>query len=114
MQIVLLVLVSLCMGTIGQVMLKLGAQTPVHGPTDLVGNILRPMTLGALLLYGVASLLWITVLSRSALSYAYPLLGLGYVLVVLVSAGVLHEPVSVQRWTGVLLVAIGFVVVATS
>ncbi len=46
MQIVPLVLVSLCMGTIGQVMLKLGAHAPVHGPTDLAGNLLRPMTLG--------------------------------------------------------------------
>jgi len=112
--VVPLVLVSLCIGAIGQVMLKLGAHTPVNGPADLAGNLLRPMTLGALVLYGVATLLWITVLSRSALSYAYPLLGLGYVLVVLVSAGVLHEPVSVQRWVGVLLVALGFVVVATS
>ena len=112
--VVVLVLVALCIGTTGQVLLKMGAHTPVYGPGDLVGNLFRPITLAALVLYGVATLLWITVLSRAALSYAYPLLGLGYVLVVVVSAGVFHETVSVHRWIGVLLVALGFVVVATS
>ena len=112
--IVLLVLLALSMGVVGQVLLKLGAHTPVHGVADLAGNLFRSITLTALAMYGVATLLWITALSRAALSYVYPMLGLGYVLVVIVSAMLLHEAIPIQRWIGVLLVALGFIVVATS
>lgn len=112
--VVLLVLASISLGVTGQVLLKLGAHTPVLAPGDLIGNLLRPTTLVALSLYVAATLLWITVLSRAPLSYAYPLLGLNYVLVVLMSAWILHEPVSVHRWIGVSVIVVGFLVTATS
>ena len=112
--VLLLVLASISMGVVGQLLLKMGASTPVLAPGDLIRNLLRPTTLVALLLYGGATLLWITVLSRAALSYAYPLLGLNYALIVLLSAWILHEPVSVHRWVGVLVIVIGFLVTATS
>jgi len=112
--VLVLVLLSIAMGVTGQFLLKVGASTPVHSFGDLVANLLRPSTVAALALYGGATCLWITALSRAPLSYVYPLLGLNFVIVVIVSAILLHEQVSMYRWLGVGLVAIGFIVVATS
>jgi drug/metabolite transporter (DMT)-like permease len=112
--ILLLVLVSVAMGAAGQLLLKVGALTPVRTAGDLAINLIRPATLAGLMLYVVSSLLWMTVLSRSQLSYAYPLLSLNYVLVILISASILHEPVSVHRWLGILVIMAGFLLSATS
>jgi drug/metabolite transporter (DMT)-like permease len=54
------------------------------------------------------------VLSRVPLSYAYPLLALNYVLVVAISAWFLGESVSAQRWVGVGVIMLGFLIAATS
>lgn len=110
----LLILVSIGLSITGQVLLKVGATTPVHAPGDLLSNLLRPHTLIALTMYAASGLLWISVLSRNELSYAYPLLGLNYAVIVGISAWLLHEPISIHRWVGVLIIAVGFLVTATS
>ncbi len=112
--VLVIVLLSIGIGVTGQLLLKMGASTPVHNLSDLMRNLLSPTTIVALFMYVVASLLWIAVLSRARLSYAYPLLGLNYVLVVLVSVLILHEPVSSYRWIGVGFIVLGFIVTATS
>ncbi len=110
----LFVLASISMAVAGQLLLKIGATTPVRVPADLLTNLLKAQTLLALVLYATSALLWIVVLSRSQLSFAYPLLGLNYALVVAISAWILHEPVSIHRWIGVAVISIGFLVTATS
>lgn len=112
--ILLLVLMSVGVGAVGQLLFKAGAITPVHSLGDLAGNLLRPPTLSALVMYVASTLLWLVVVSRAPLSYAYPLLGLNYALVVGASAWLLREPVSLHRWIGVVFVVVGFIVTATS
>lgn len=112
--VLLLIFVSIGIGVIGQLLFKMAANTPVDGIAALMQVVSKPTTLVALALYVGATLLWITVLSRTALSYAYPLLGLNYVLVVVLSAWVLGEPVSIHRWIGVCFIAVGFAVTAGS
>jgi drug/metabolite transporter (DMT)-like permease len=112
--VLVIVLLSIGIGVTGQLLLKMGASTPVHSLGDLMRNLLSPTTIVALFMYAVASLLWIAVLSRARLSYAYPLLGLNYVLVVLASVLILHEPVSLYRWIGVSFIVLGFIVAARS
>ncbi len=112
--VLVMVLVSIGIEVTGQLLLKIGASTPVHNPADLIRNLLSPTTIVALFMYVVASLLWIAVLSRARLSYAYPLLGLNYVLIVLLSVLILHESVSLYRWIGVGFIVLGFIVTATS
>jgi multidrug transporter EmrE-like cation transporter len=112
--VLVMVLLSIGIGVTGQLLLKMGANTPVHNPGDLLRNLLSPTTIVALFMYVVASLLWIAVLSRARLSYAYPLLGLNYALIVLLSVVILHESVSLYRWIGVGFIVLGFIVTATS
>ena len=53
-------------------------------------------------------------LSRTEVSFAYPFLGLGFVLVSLAGWQFLGEAVTLQRFAGTLLVSVGVVVLATS
>jgi drug/metabolite transporter (DMT)-like permease len=64
--------------------------------------------------YGVSAILWLVLLSRLPLSYVYPAISLGYVVVVLISWAVLKEDIPPLRWLGVLVVCIGVYLVGRS
>jgi undecaprenyl phosphate-alpha-L-ara4N flippase subunit ArnE len=62
----------------------------------------------------VAMMLWLAGLSKLDLSYAYPLVSVGYVLVTFLSAVLFHEEVNAQRWLAVAVISSGVVLVAGS
>ena len=62
--------------------------------------------LGGFLLYGVGAIVWLAVLSKWDVSKAYPLVGLGFVLTVVVGY-LLGEQVSISRVVGVMLICAG-------
>ncbi|MEO8465306.1 MAG: 4-amino-4-deoxy-L-arabinose-phospho-UDP flippase [Gammaproteobacteria bacterium] len=70
-------------------------------------------TFAGLTAYGLSLLCWVAVLVRYPLSYAYPLLGLAYVLVYAGAAlwPRLAEPASVLRTGGTLLILAGVALV---
>lgn len=65
------------------------------------------------LLYGVGAIVWLGVLSKWDVSKAYPLVGLGFVLTLLVGIFV-GEQITVLRMLGVLMICTGVWLVATS
>ncbi|MBI5231496.1 MAG: glycosyltransferase [Coriobacteriales bacterium] len=77
----------------------------------LAGALTQPIVLIGLLMYSVASALWLGVLSRMELAVAYPLGASGYVLVVVLAA-VAGEIVPPLRWLGVLLIVMGVLLVS--
>jgi undecaprenyl phosphate-alpha-L-ara4N flippase subunit ArnE len=113
----LLIFTSVVLGAVGQVLLKMGALR-VGGVADvglLLWRILtNPHILAGFALYGVASVLWIVVLSRAPLSLAYPLLSLGYVLVLLASAYVFGETIPAVRVAGIAAILVGLLLVSSS
>ncbi|HUA90001.1 MAG TPA: hypothetical protein VL994_11225 [Steroidobacteraceae bacterium] len=68
-----------------------------------------PALYGALLLYGGATILWIWLLGRVSLMQAYPWVGVGVILVPLLSARFFGERAGPLFWLGALLVAVGIV-----
>ncbi len=74
----------------------------------------NPFVLLGFALVFLGSLFWLGVISRVPLSYAYPLLSLGYVLTVLASRILLGETVPLRRWLGVLVIVVGVILVAGS
>ncbi len=64
--------------------------------------------------YGFSFLLWIKVLSKVELSYAYPMVSLGYVLIMIFSYFFFKENITPIRIVGVALIMIGVVLVARS
>ena len=80
-----------------------------------IGRILsNPRILGGFGFFGVGAFFWLAAISRVPLSWAYPMLALGYILVLILSATLLKEHVTMLRWGGVLLICVGIVLVFRS
>lgn len=121
MKQVLLLLVTVSLNVAGQYLMKRGMASvgAISGDLSLlVGSLrhafLNPYVLGGVGAYAFSSVFWLILLSRVELSYAYPALSLGYVLITLVSAFALGENVSTVRWTGVLIIGLGVILVSRS
>lgn len=103
---------SVVLSSSAQIFLKRG----VGGAPEnsLLRRCISPWVLAWAVSFAAATVLWIAALSRLAISYAYPLLGFGYVLVVLLAAALLKEKITARRWIAILLIATGAVIVARS
>ncbi len=77
----------------------------------LLGN---PFFLAAVALYFLGFLVWLVVLSKLELSYAYPILALSYCLIPLLSHILLGEQVPLMRWVGISIVCCGVCIVGLS
>ena len=64
--------------------------------------------------FTVATLLWLIALRHTAISYAYPLLGAGYILVTLLAKWLLREEVSALRWASILVITAGVLMVGAN
>lgn len=114
-----LILLAILIAVSGQISLKYGVAQigridalALSQPLQLLLKIvLNKWVVIGLGLYGLGAAVWIVVLSRVPLSFAYPMLGLSYVMVVLVSVLFLHEHVPLIRWAGVVLIVVGVALV---
>lgn len=106
-----LFIAAVLLDTLGTTLFKLGARPQ---PTAVAHTSLRwpswsprwPVVLGVLV-YAVEYVLWITFLSQSALSQAFPMYSLTIVLILAVSKYLLGEPVGRNRWVGAGLIVAG-------
>ncbi len=121
--LIALILLSVTVAAVGQLTLK-------HGMNE-VSNELAPARFGldgasfrtlvvtpaiyaGLLLFGISALVWLVVLSRASLSFAYPFAALTYVLILVFDHFVLDDPVPPLRWAGVAFIAAGIFLVSTT
>lgn len=113
----LLILFSVSLSALAQLLLKTGVGRvgASHAGIDtMLAYLTSPWVLGGLMLYGLGALAWLFVLARLPLSAAYPFVGLGFILTMLIGVSVLGEAVSTGRVAGTLLIALGCVFVARS
>lgn len=117
----LLILISVCLSAFSQVVLRFGmtrpdiadALTGQGGWLNIFTTIARsPYVIGGLGAYGAGAILWLFVLSRIPVSFAYPFVSLGIVLTTLIGATVLGERVSLVSGLGILLIVGGISLVA--
>ena len=87
----------------------------VGGRLDSALTILtEPMVLIGLGLYGIGALTWLLVLAKLDVSAAYPFLGLGFVITMLLGWLLLGESIGFLRVIGAVLISIGIVLVAST
>jgi drug/metabolite transporter (DMT)-like permease len=70
-----------------------------------------PWIVSGVFLYGLATLLWLAVLSRLPLSTAYPLQSLAYVFALLLAWLLFGEAVPPNRWIGTGIILAGVFVI---
>ncbi|MBU9809618.1 4-amino-4-deoxy-L-arabinose-phosphoundecaprenol flippase subunit ArnE [Rahnella sp. C60] len=104
--LVLAVSVITCAGQLCQ---KQAAQVAGQG----MAKVLRWLGL-AILLLGIAMLLWLRVLQLLPLSLAYPMLSLNFVFITLCARGCFGEVVDARHWCGVGLIMCGIAVMSFS
>ncbi|WP_099159771.1 EamA family transporter [Virgibacillus ndiopensis] len=80
----------------------------------LLQLLLDPVILSGFLSAFVASLFWMAAMTKFNISYAYPFMSLSFVLVFLLSVMLFHEPVTVQKVTGLSLIVLGIIVTSQS
>ena len=112
--LIALILVSVTLAAVAQLTLKAGMNrvTDRIGEVSLSGEALRaiagtPLVWLGLALFGLSAVVWLGVLSRTSLSFAYPFAALTYVLIVLFDLFILHEDIPAPRWAGVAFIAVG-------
>lgn len=108
-----LVVICTLMLAVGQLCWKTGLQE--HG-FSLSGNGLRLLAGSWLIwagfaLFGIATLVWFAVLSKSPLSLVYPLMSLSYLFGLVMARYLLGESISLVRWAGVGLICLGVALV---
>jgi drug/metabolite transporter (DMT)-like permease len=74
--------------------------------------VTTPAVWGGLFLFGLSAMVWLAVLSRTTLSFAYPFASLTYVLILLADKFVLNETIPGLRWAGVFFIMVGIVLIA--
>jgi drug/metabolite transporter (DMT)-like permease len=120
--ILLLALASIALGAVAQVLLKAGMTSVVvrgaiaAGPKLGIAQavLLSPGVIGGLMLYGLATVLWLGVLSRAELSQAYPFVGLSVVITAAMGWLIFADAMSVTRIAGIALIVAGVVLVGRS
>ncbi len=116
--VLMLLLTASALTVTGEVLLKIG----INHVTEQVGAFsLDPRVLWAtftdwrvLLGFGLVfggALFWLGVISRVDLSFAYPLLALNYVIILIPSRILLNESISLIRLVGALIIVFGVIVI---
>jgi len=113
-------IIAVIVGSVGQIILKIGTTSyPGSIANDFFSsfssflNILFiPQIFIGLLCYAVSALLWIVVLSHLEVSKAYPILGLSYIFVLLLSFFFLGESLTLTKTLGSFLIVFGVVLIS--
>jgi drug/metabolite transporter (DMT)-like permease len=116
-----LILLDVILNVTGQLSLKYG-MTRI-GNFTLSLPTLPPVFLKAatnvyvlfgLLCYGLGFMVWLIVLSKAEVSYAYPLISLGYVFTALLARALFGEALGVTRMVGIFVTCLGVFLIARS
>lgn len=114
-----LILICISLGIVGQLSLKhginqVGLITFNKFVPMVIKAFLNPYVLSGFILYGTSSILWLVVISRVPLSFAYPLVSISYIVIVFFSWFLFKENVTLIRWLGVFLISLGVSLIAQS
>jgi drug/metabolite transporter (DMT)-like permease len=117
----LMIWISVTLSAVAQIFLKQGlsgfqrSRSGHGGMGSLVLGVVRQTYVW---LWGIcfvlATALWLLGLQKLDLSYAYPLVAFGYVLVNIMSAFFFHESVNRNRWIAVAVIGLGVMLIAGS
>jgi multidrug transporter EmrE-like cation transporter len=109
-----LIMTGVLLNAAAQIVLKQGMRT-IGTFTFSMENIipigikagLNPFVLTGLACYAISVIVWLMVLSRVDVSYAYPLLSVGYIVAALAGKIFFGEPVDLVRWAGIVTICFG-------
>lgn len=103
-----LILVNICLLVGGQTLWKIGiAKFKLTDLKSLLLAMFSPWIIAGIVLYVIATVIWIYLLKQMPISLLYPLQSLAYVLTIFIAIFLFHEHVSAWRWAGVAVIMVG-------
>lgn len=116
---IFLILLSVLLNCAAQLLIRKGmlieGEVGMQTMLSHVGSMLTNLWLwGAMFCYAVSILLWMSVLSKVEVSYAYPFLSVGYVLSAVAGYAFFNENISPIRIVGIVVICIGVILISRS
>ncbi|CAM4423147.1 MAG: putative 4-amino-4-deoxy-L-arabinose-phosphoundecaprenol flippase subunit ArnF [Legionellaceae bacterium] len=109
-----LILLAVCINTAAQILLKQGmnhigffAFSLANWFHILTKIIFNPFILAGLSCYVGSVFIWLLVLSRVPVSYAYPMTSLGYITTAVIAVLLFNETLTLTRVMGILIIILG-------
>jgi drug/metabolite transporter (DMT)-like permease len=116
-----LILMDVALNVVGQLSLKYGMSKMGNFSISLPNlasvfarAAVNPFILIGVVCYGTGFLVWLVVLAKAEVSYAYPMISLGYVFTAVLAWLLLGEQVTVMRFAGILVTCLGVFIIARS
>jgi drug/metabolite transporter (DMT)-like permease len=116
-----LILTDVALNVVGQLSLKFGMSKmgnfAISLPTLLsvfARAAINPFIILGVFCYGMGFLVWLIVLAKADVSYAYPMISLGYVFTAVLAWLLLGENVTITRFAGILVTCLGVFIIARS
>lgn len=116
-----LILLDVSLNVAGQLTLKYGMSKLGNFPLSLshllpvfLRAAVSPYILAGLVCYGLGFLVWLIVLAKAEVSYAYPMISLGYVFTAVLAWQLFGEAVTLTRFVGILVTCLGVFLIARS
>ena len=116
-----LILLGVLLNAFAQISLKQGMRTIGRFAFSLenvlpIGTrvMLNPYVIAGLLCYVVSVIVWLLALSRVEVSYAYPLLSVGYIVAAFAGQILFQEALTPVRWAGIAVICLGVFLITRS
>ena len=120
LNLLLLIVGSILLSSFAQIVLKAGmsntyvlAAIQSADPFSIIKTIAtNAFVIGGLCLYFSSALVWLLVLAKVDVSFAYPFVGIGFILTMLLAFFINGEPLSTTKIIGTLCIALGVAIIS--
>ena len=116
-----LILLDVALNVAGQLSLKFGMSKMGNFSLNLPAlssvffrAVTNPYVILGLCCYGMGFMVWLIVLAKAEVSYAYPMISLGYVFTAVLAWQLFGEHVTAFRMVGILVTCLGVFLIARS
>ena len=108
------IVVSVLLIATAQLLMKKGVSGLTINLSSISALIFNPYLIIGLVSLFIGTIIYLSALSKADLSYAYPILSLGYIFVALASMFFLGEHLSFVRWAGIVTICVGVFLMSRS
>ncbi|MGI6120119.1 MAG: EamA family transporter [Desulfosporosinus sp.] len=110
--LVLLTIFNSVLMVTGQTLWKLGAAgKEIHNLGQLLRLFLSPYVIAGLMVYAVASGLWIYILNKGELSYVYPIQSTAFIFALIIGTTFFKEQLTTTKIIGVIVICLGVIII---
>ena len=116
---IILILLSVLLNCAAQLLIRKGmlieGEVGMQNMLSHVGSMITNVWLwGAMICYALSIFVWMSVLSKVEVSYAYPFLSVGYVVSAVAGYALFNENLSPIRIAGIIVICIGVILISRS